>query len=326
MNFAEFKKNLESENVFTVYLIEGEDGYFRQKATELLKSSLVSEPSVNLANFTGEGLKDAFEEANFMASLTSFPFMSLKRMTIVSEFYPKAELVKKIAKLIDEGSLQSSILVIVNEKENEGLKKLSNLCVVSCKKAEPSTITRWIKATCEKDGVQIDLQTASLLCEYCLADMVRVATETEKLICYALNKKFIDREDLDLLIFRDSEYKIYEMTDYIAKKQVGKALDIIFELQSKGEPQQKLLTSIYYYFRKLLHVSISSMPDAELAKAFNMKDFAVKKAKQQAGYFKKISLKKAVDVLEDADYKFKSGKTDINNEFYLSLFKILLSE
>ena len=106
---------------------------------------------------------------------------------------------------------------------------------------------------------------------------------------------------------------------------MGKALEIIFELQNKGEPKQKLLTSIYYYFRKLLHVAISDLSDAELAKVFNVKDFAVKKLKQQAEKFRKISLKKAVDFLAEADYSFKSGKTDIGNQFYLSLFKILLS-
>lgn len=128
------------------------------------------------------------------------------------------------------------------------------------------------------------------------------------------------------MVYRDTEYKIYEMTDFIAKKNTGKALEIIFELINKGEPPQKLLTSIYYYFRRLLHVAISSMDDLELSKAFGIKEFAVKKARQQSSYFKKISLKRAVDVLEDADYKFKSGKIDVDQAFYASLFRILLAE
>ncbi|MBQ7340493.1 MAG: DNA polymerase III subunit delta [Clostridia bacterium] len=326
MNFSEFKKNLQDNNIFTVYLIEGEDGYFREKSLEILKSALISEPSINLVNFSGEQLKDINEEGEFFASLSSFPFMSQKRMTVVTEFYPKQEVIKKIEKLYQEGSLESSVLAIVNEKENEPLKKLSNVCVVSCKKADNSTVSRWVKGTCERAGVKIELQTASLLAEYCLLDMVRVSTETEKLISYAIKKGEITKEDLDLMVYRDTEYKIYEMTDFIAKKNVGKAIEIIFELINKGEPPQKLLTSIYYYFRRLLHVAISSMDDVELSKAFGIKEFAVKKARQQSSYFKKISLKRAVDVLEDADYKFKSGKIDVDQAFYASLFRILLAE
>ena len=325
MNFVELKKDFENGKVFSVYLLEGEDAFFREKALDFLKKGLVSEPSVNLVNFSGESLKDINVEAEFFSSVTAFPFMSLKRMSVIKEFYPKQDFIKKLQKLIDDGSLESSAIVFVNEKNSDTIKKLSNVCVVSCDKADATTIARWVKGTCEKDGVLITLQTASLLAEYCLCDMVRVATETEKLISYAFNKKVIEKEDLELLVYRDSEHKIYEMTDYIAKKQVGKALEIIFELQNKGEPKQKLLTSIYYYFRKLLHVAISDLSDAELAKVFNMKDFAVKKLKQQAEKFRKISLKKAVDFLAEADYSFKSGKTDIGNQFYLSLFKILLS-
>jgi hypothetical protein len=57
-----------------------------------------------------------------------------------------------------------------------------------------------------------------------------------------------------------------------------------------------------------------------------IKEIAIKKAKEQASKFKITALKKAVDVLEDADFNFKSGKRDITSEFYLSLFKILLNE
>lgn len=324
MNFFEFKKSLESGESFPVYLIEGEDAYFRASALNALKSRFCSEPSLNVSSFEGDSLKDSANFSELLSSITAYPFMSEKRLTAVSEYYPNKDAVKTLSKMISDGVTSLCVFAIVNSKTDENLKKLPSVCVVECKKGEPSTLARWVKGTCEKEGITIDFETAKLLCEYCLSDMARISTETQKLISYAFDKKVIDKDDLELLIYQDSEYKIYEMTDYIAKRQTDKALKVVFELLNKGENEQRLLISIYNYFRRLLHVSISSMSSIELAGVFGVKEFAIKKAKEQASAFKITSLKKAVDVLEDADYKFKSGKTDIGNEFYFSLFKILL--
>ncbi len=326
MNFFEFKKNLESGEIFPIYLIEGEDAYFRNLALNMAKSRFVQEPSVNYASFEGEALKDASVFSSFISSLSAYPFMSPKRMTVVAEYYPNRDSVKSLSKVFSDGIAVDTILVIVNSKRDEGVKKLPSVCVVDCKKGDSSTLARWVKGTCEREGVQISLETAKILCEYCLSDMSRISTETSKLISYAFDKKVIENEDLDELVYRDSEYKIYEMTGYISERNIDKALEVIFELLAKGETEQRLLISIYNYFRRLLHVAISSMTDSELAEAFGIKEIAVKKTRAQAGAFRIIALKKAVDVLQDADFNFKSGKTDITREFYLSLFKILLGK
>ena len=324
MNFSEFKKSLERGESFLIYLLEGEDAYFRALAVNAIKNRFVSEPSINCVSFEGETLKDNALFSSFLSSLSSYPFMSQKRMTLVSEYYPNKEAVKSLSKLISDGVTVDSLLVISNGRADENLKKLPSVLVVDCKKGDAITLARWVKGTCERDGVQIELETAKLLAEYCLCDMSRISTETSKLISYALDKKVITKQDLDELVYRDSEYKIYEMTDYIAKKQVDNALKVISLLMEKGENEQRLLVSIYNYFRRLLHVAISSMTETEIAEAFSIKEFAVRKAKEQAGKFKITALKKAVDVLGDADFNFKSGKRDISGEFYLSLFKILL--
>ena len=70
-------------------------------------------------------------------------------------------------------------------------------------------------------------------------------------------------------------------------------------------------------------MSIADMSIEEMAKAFGVKEFAVKKMQQQASRFKKRALKKAVDLLSDADYKIKSGLADADDYSYLTIFKIM---
>ena len=318
MKYLDFKNGLDAGQEYAVYLFEGEDAFFREKGLSLLKSKFISNPELNLVNLSAES-----EIGEIISSLEGYPFMSPKRMTILREFYPKQEQLKKGLADYLENPFSSSILVIINQKPCEQLKKFEKVLVVDCSKADLSLIIRWIKAECLSSGVEIDAETAKLLGEYCLCDMTRIKTETQKLIDYVGKDRHIKKQDVENLVCKDLEYKIYELTEQIGKKNFDKALLIIKDMLIKGEMASRLLSYIYNYFRRLLHVSISSMSEQELAKAFGVKEYAITKMKMQSAMFKKRALKSAVDVLSDADYKIKSGKCDAGDFAYLTIFKIM---
>ena len=71
------------------------------------------------------------------------------------------------------------------------------------------------------------------------------------------------------------------------------------------------------------HIAISDKSDKELADLFGVKEYAVKKTREQAKMFKKKSLKFAVDFLSDSDYKVKSGVADADENMWLSFFEIV---
>jgi DNA polymerase-3 subunit delta len=319
LKYTEFKNGLENGEVFSVYLFEGEDAYFRERGLTLLKNKFVSEPSLNFVSFGGD-----VSLSELLTSLEGYPFMSEKRLTAVREFYPKADFIKKgLGDFINNPS-STSILVILNEKACEPLKKCNSICVVDCSKQDVYLLIKWIRAECGKANVSIDGETAKLLAEYCSCDMTRIETETAKLIAYVGNGGNISNDDVYDMVSQDTEYKIYEMTDFIANKMFDKALMVIKDMMSKGEPAQRIIVSIYFYFRKLLHVAISDSDNKELAEMLGMQEFAVRKVKQQADKFKKKALKNAVDSLIDLDCKIKSGLIDADDGMFKTIFKIML--
>ena len=162
-----------------------------------------------------------------------------------------------------------------------------------------------------------------MITEYCLSDMTRIKTETHKLISFVGSGGTIKSQDVDNLVARDLEYKVYELTDYIGKKNFDKALLVIKDMTDKGELPSRILSYIYNYFRRLLHVAISDMTLEELAEAFGVKEYAVSKMKKQAMMFKKKALKSAVDMLCSADFNIKSGLCDGESSSYLTIFKIM---
>ncbi len=319
MKFTEFKNALEGGKDFSVVQIAGEDAFFRERAATLLKNRFVTEPVVNAASFDG----GSFSMQELLSSLSAYPFMSEKRLTLIREFYPKAETLKKDLKKYLENPSADSLFLIVNEKPCEALNKFKSVEQVDCGKADLSVIVRWIRGRAGEDGVSIDGETAGLIAEFCQSDMTRIKCETEKLIDYLGEKGTITRELVEENVNKSSEYKIYEMTDCIAKKNFDVAMEIITDMLGKGEPPQKLLVSVYNYFRKLLMVAISDMSPATTGSLLGMKEYAVKKTKEQAARFKMRSLKKAVDELSEADYRIKSGRGEADELMWLTVFKIM---
>ena len=319
MKFTQLKNSLNDGESSSIYLLEGEDDYFKNKSLKLIIDKFLSEPTFNYAEFDGNGL----DMSALTASLSALPLMSEKRITAVKNFYPTKDVLRGDFKNFLENPPSDEILIISNDKASESLKKFTSVTVVDCGKEDASVLSRWVIGECGKNSVTTDRQTAALICEYCLCDMTRIETETEKLIDYAGKGGVITAETVELLVNRDNEYKIYEMTDCIGKRRNSAAIEIIKEMLSKGETAQRITVSIYNYFRRLLHIAISDKSDKELSELFGVKEYAVKKTREQAKMFRKKSLKFAVDFLSDSDYKVKSGVTDADENMWLSFFEIV---
>ena len=318
MKYIEFKNELENGKEYVIYLFEGEDAFFRESGVSLLKSKFIDQPELNLVNLDAE-----CNVEQLISSLEGYPFMSKKRMTLIREFYPKQEFFTNAFKNYLDNPFLESILVVVNEKSCDTLKKYKSVCLVECGKADTVLLIKWIKAHCSLANVNIDADSAKTLSEFCLSDMTRIKAETDKLISYVGNGGNISLQDVKEMVEQDMEYKIYELTDCVAKKNFLSAMSIIKDMTNKGEPAQRILSYIYNYFRRLLHVAISDMQESEMAKAFNVKEYAITKMKQHAKMFKKRALKNAVDALCDADYKTKNGTFDADDYAYLTIFKVM---
>lgn len=320
LKYIEFKKEIDSGISHDIYLFEGTDAFFSNRGLLLLKDKFLREPDLNLKVFD-----ETVAEDELIASLESYPFMSDKRITVLKEFYPDKNLLKGRFKSYLDNPYSTSLLVIQNQKPCASLKKFSSVCTVDCNKADELSLSKWIKVEGQKNGVEFESGAIKSLIEYCLSDMTRINTETQKLISYGIKSGIVTAKDVDELVSKETEYKIYQMTACIGNKKIEDALEIINELLGKGEPYQKLLVSVYYYFRQLLHVAISTKTNGELATSLGVEEFVIRRLKSQAQSFKKKSLKSAVDMLAKADYEFKSGVLDDKTAFWLTLFKIMIN-
>lgn len=322
IRFENLKKSL-AEKIMPVYLIEGEDAFFRARAAEYIKNAALQEPDLNLSRYEGGFVKS--DPDKIVLDLRSFPFMSEYRVVEVSDWQPTAsELKGDLKKYLSEPNGQS-VLIIVNSGKCESLKKFDSVCVVDCGKADIRLIISYIRHKATAARLIINDTTCKKIAEYCLLDMAKIDKETDKLIDYCNGKAEIDERAVEDIVVKDADYKIYEIVSFIAQKNYNKAYEVLKDVTAPAEKQQ-IFVSLYYHFRRMFYASVYKGDSAALAAYLGDSPYPVKKAKEQSAYFSAKRLKDIVERLAKADGDFKSGKLSLDNAYDLAIFDILSGE
>lgn len=320
MDFTEFKRKIDGGDADYIYLFEGEEVFLKENAIVALKDKFVAFADLDFVSVDGEDLSIE----GILPLVTAFPFMSQKRLVVIREFYPKADVIKGALKDVFTNPSPSTIIAIINSKPHDQLKKQKSVTLVDCRRQTPAVIVKWIKREFLNKSVDIDPDLALKIAEYSLMDMTKIDNEIKKISAYIGNASVVTADDVEAVVSKDSVYHIYKMTDYIGQRNFNKAILIMEELLSSGEAPQKLFSSIYYYYRQIFHVALSpEVSDKELASMLGTMEFVISKIKKQIKYFKLKSLKKAVDTLSELDFQAKSGGVGIDSALMLGVFKIM---
>ncbi len=313
MKYVDFRKFTDENGAMPVYLFEGEETYFHRKGEEFLRSRFCMDTTLDYASFDGATLKgEKIRELTDAAN--SFPFISEKRMVKATEFYPSEKDFEKYLKDFFENAPSHSILLIVNSGKGKtgsaALAKAKGVTFVDCSKSDEETIKKWIYLTAKRAGVYVDGITCGLLAAYCAYDMARVSMETEKLLlcCEAEGLNRITDPMIALHVAPENEYKNYELTNAVSRKNYGEFVKIMQEFAVKNTDVLSVLSMLASHFKTLYELRISKGSDKELALSLGMKEFAVKKSREQAGKFTKEQLLSYYERLYRAISDVKCGE------------------
>lgn len=307
MDYTELKQSI-AEGAKPIYLLEGDDAYFRIKGEEQIKSAFLEMPELNFTSFDGEALKGSGISA-LVSAVKNYPFMAEKRIIKVSEFYPTENEYEKYLKSLFENFPPSSVLIIVNSGAKKGidLKRKHEVTFVNCGKADVEVVSKWVYITLRRAGVNAPTACCDSVAEYCLCDMARVSVEVQKLIDYK-KAGTLTREEVDALVFKDADYRIYELTNAAASRNFTRFCEIADELQKKAGDEVFILNGLFNYFKNLLTVIASNDTDANLSKLLKMKEYGVKKSREQAERIGQSRLEEWVDYVYRAISDMKCGR------------------
>lgn len=321
MKFTQLKDDIK-EGARPIYLIEGDDAYFRGKAEEQIKSAFLEMPELNFASFDGAQCKGA-NLSEITAALSAYPFMAEKRLVKISEFYPTEGDYEKYLKAAFENMPETTVLLIVNSQGKKGVDLKRKKCVtyIDCNKSDRETVAKWAFITMKRAGVASTVEACEAVADYCLCDMARVSKEVEKLIEYSGGEQ-VTKQTVDELVYKDADFRVYQMTGAVARRDFSTFAEICFDLLSKGYDENAVIASLLSYFKNLLAVSEAALPDKELAAALKMSDFVFGKTKQQARAVGKERLIDYINSLYALSSAFKSGQMTVDGALESALARV----
>lgn len=314
MKFIDLPQSLKKQ-VLNLYIIKGEDDFVVKSAIKHISNACGNEMSdFNKTILTDEN----FSAEKFLEACEMLPigndrkFILVKSVTKISEG-DKQKLSNCLA------SLPPLTTVVI--EYTDAWKFLKEGEVVDCNKLGSDLISKYVKVEVSKNKKKISDSSVLKLMAQCNFNMTKISSELKKLLSYC-DDEILD-EDIDVLLTKDNEYQIFELSESLGKKNALKSLQILSSFLEKKEPFQVLFSLISNHFRRIAHSSFSNLSNQELANLFSVKEFAIAKAREQSKFFSKAQLKSILEILEETDSLFKNGKMTAENALYYLTFKIL---
>lgn len=322
MKFEELKNSLKS-NIACGYYLFGVDEFLLTSAYKLIvKYSSITMPELNIIKFS-EGVID-FEDV--VRALETMPLFDNKKLVYLDLRMAKKSELKNIDSL--ESYLKSpnkmSILVVNMGDNDINVINKNLLTIVDCGRLDYKIVSLKIKAVLSAKGKSINDFATKLLFDYAIGDLAKIMLDIDKLVAYVGERNEITVDDIKTLVTQSLEYKIFELTDALSKKDGNKVYAIIDDMKGKKEEYKTLPALIYAHFRRLFMVALNKDTGSyELAQMLGIKEFAVKMTQKQVGLFSKSSLKKINDLCSKLDFDLKQSNISIDNYISVLILTIL---
>ena len=311
MLVEELEKSLNSQELNSIYVLYGEEKFLLESVVKKIKKKFGE--CINGINYIN------IDETNInelISDIQTPAFGYPKKLIIVKN----SEILKKEGKRKNPelAKIKTNLAEYIEENvEKQKLYKTLEKHGIVCEFAfqKPMQIIKRLKSICNAYKVNCTEANLQYLVEQCGQNMQNLINEIRKLIEYAGENGTIQKEDIDLLCTKQTQAVIFNLTDYLGKKQIGKALEELNNLIYNKEPIQKILITLYNHFKKLYFTKIAEKYKLDIAKSLNLKPnqiFLVNKYKMQAKSFTEQEIFNIVKELIDLDYNYKIGNIDIN--------------
>lgn len=299
INFLNLKDNLKNTQ-FPALCMCGNDRWVKLKAV----ASVCDVYGISNDMFGVDNLNGATYNDIEAACLTPSMF-SPKKLVVCENFvFPQGkqqqETVEKFSRLLN--NCDGSFCLVFLADVAAGFDKIAGLTVVNCNKLDNNSVAKWIVAYGKRQGVAIDNVCAKKIGDYCLQDMSRVASETQKLIDYGE----VSLSSVELLVHKDTEHQIFDLTKFISAKNAQAAVELYKGLVASGEEPRGLFGLMYNTYRRAYYVKTSEFTGERLAELLSVKPYAVEKTKEIANNYKPMQLKRILNLFEEADKKLKA--------------------
>ena len=300
VEFIDLKKQLKSQKPAPCYVCYGDDDFVLDRALSLL-TGLAAEPKpfncIDKEFATSRELTD---------ELMQLPLLGDYRV-VVARGKVDASAVEKYL----ETPNPAFVLVMPIYTPHDSWGKAPSPTIpkggvgVNCNRLPYNQVVPFVTALCARTGATAQDAAIKLLYNRCGGYMSRINAETQKLAMLRAGGQ-ITESDVNEHVKPDTEFVVFELCDSILAGNSARALSIV-DGMAKNNDLVAAFTLIYNRFRKIFAASV----DPDGIAGLGVKPTQVGKLKTEGTRYGKLRLKQVLDMLEHADYSYKTGATTV---------------
>lgn len=321
-SYDELALSLKNNQIQSIYLLFGEEDYLVEQVVRALSRRLIAQGCQDADMYTGDysSVKADAEKLNELVSTP--PFLSSKRLIVIKEsglFAGRSpdspESAQTFVRLF-ENIPDFSCLVFVEEKVDKRKKLLyeavtQNGMAVNFARRNADDLGKWIASSLKRHEIRITLDAMGSLIDRTEGSMRVLDQEVKKLIlsCDGKGSKEISLADVDAVCIPDIRGSVFQMTDAIGARDIGKALRVLDTLVSLKEPIPRIRFMLARHVRQLICAKELAQQDSIISQ-LKVVPFVARNLLAQSRAFQMEELLMLYDACTMSDLSVKTGKID----------------
>ena len=304
----------------TVYLLLGDDEERKARGVEKLRAGR----TVEAYDGSATGPESVVSACNSFSLFGDGPFVVLRNL----DSWNAAQKAVIVDYLQDPAA--GSDLILIGTKLGARERLLSAVKksgeVHTFEQPTGKALVKWLVGHAKKSGLDLPEEVAEDLTARCSGDKMRLLQETEKLALY-VGEGEATHDDVAVLCPPDVQSNIFAFVDSLAAGDRDRALRLLEELISTGEPPLRLTFMIRRQFQLVARARAlieSGTPQREIAGTLKVPPFVARKLDEQGRKLDDEDLERALALIQNLESGLKGG-SDLSDDFQVEMTVLKLS-
>ena len=329
--------SFKSKEYMPFYFLYGLEDYFLLNIKKYLLKTFEDETKLNTKIYD----KSNFNINEIIKYVGNIPLMNEKKLIIFDnvEFFRCSKTDgdnknKEMEQLIEnfEKNKDINIVLIVNNEEDSDYVKYykSNPVVDYCKnngivldidRLDNSNLTKMVQARFKKSSINIDKLNIAYLINLCGNDLTNLYNEIDKLIAFVSDKKIVDKNDINEIVTRSLDDRVYNLVELYNNKRMEDAIKFYGDILSEGEHSKdeifRTFANNYSYLIVCKDLMLKNKSMKEISDVMGLPTWRVKKLMDANKYASIDILKNKLK--EITELSVNRIKGNINDDYMLIL-------
>ncbi|GJL69224.1 MAG: DNA polymerase III subunit delta [Nitrospirales bacterium] len=326
MKVHELQNLINRQGLSPLYLVIGEEPYFRDQALSILRAAGQETDASKLSDHstTNDSSQmfhvdvvygDETDASEILAISEETSFFSLRRLLIIKWADKLSARDGEALMPYFQAPNETTTLVITAAKLDGRTKWVQDLkkraTVVECAPVFEGQRAGWVTQRARELGLQLEDSALEILKDQIAEGLYGTAGELEKLVAFMPEGHRVSATDVETVRGKPPGISVFDWSEAVARGDQGRALDIVAKNLETGEAPLRMLGAFLWQMRKIwkTHALMQEGHDAgQAARQAGVPPFRAREFVQQVQRWSEPLLRRAWELFAQADSALKGGR------------------